>query len=299
MRSIEYGTPSHNDALTVRFGVGEGVFDAVGLDLRVRTVFGGPQIAAALDSGEIPVGSLGSPSGLAAMAAGRRFRIVASGCRQQAHLFLGVSRAIPDYAALRGKRIGVLSIGSCPSWIVHRMLAGNGLDAARDVALVPLLDEYPRIVEFMAEGRIDACLATEPNLAIGEERGVLDTWAAAYEDRYLPRFQWIVRVANTAVLERDADMVERVLRGCRLAAHHAADNADGFARFVARHYRSSETAARRGVTRELPRYQLDGRLDMDGLQHAVDLLHGLGGLPRPMRAADFTDCRFQPEPDAA
>jgi NitT/TauT family transport system substrate-binding protein len=294
MRSIEYGTPSNNDALTVRFGIEQGVFEAVGLDLSVRTVFGGPQIAAALDSGEIPVGSLGSPSGIPAMAAGKQFRIVASGCRQHAHMFLGVGKSIRDYDALRGKRIGVLSIGSCPSWIVQRMLAHHGLDPQRDVTLVPLLSDYPRIIEFMVDGRIDACLATEPNLSIGEDRGVLDTWAAAYEERYLPRFQWIVRVANTRFLERDPEAVASVLHGCRLAAHHAAQNVDDFARFVAKYYGASEIAAGRAVERELPRYQLDCQLDMPGLQNSVDMLHELGGIARAMKAEDFAELRFQP-----
>ena len=293
MRAIEYGTPCGNDALTVRFGIEQGVFDALGLDLSMRTIFGGPEIAAALDSGEVPVGSLGSTSAIPAMAAGKQFRIVASGCRQQAHIFLGVNKSIADYDALRGKRIGVLSIGSCPSWIVQRMLIRHGLDSQRDVILVPLLKDYPRIIEFMADGRIDACLATEPNLSIGEDRGVLNTWAAAYEEPYLPRLQWIVRVANSQFLAREPEVVANVLHGCRLAAHHAAHNVDDFARFVARYYGASEMAARHAVDRELPRYQLDCQLDMPGLQNSVDMLHELGGIARAMKAREFTDLQFQ------
>ncbi|MEM8973375.1 MAG: ABC transporter substrate-binding protein [Pseudomonadota bacterium] len=293
-RSIAYGVPSGNDALTVRFGIEEGVFADEGLDLSIKTVFGGPEIAAAFDEGVAPVGSLGSPSGIPAMAAGKRFRIVASGCRQQAHLYLGVRKTVADYDGLRGKRIGLLSIGSCPSWIVHKILSCHGLDATKDVTLVPLHDQYPRIIELMEEGAIDACLVTEPNLAIGEGRDILNVWAAGYEDAYLPDFQWIVRVANSDFIEREPETVRAVLSGCRKSAHHAAENRDEFIRFVARHYTSSESAVRRAMEREFPRYQLDCTIDMPGLKRSIDMLHELGGIDRPRSPDEFTDLRFQP-----
>ena len=103
-------------------------------------------------------------------------------------MFLGVRKDIGSFEALKGCRIGLLSIGSCPSWIVHKILAHHGLDAARDVELVPLGADYPHIIDFVHDGRIDACLATEPNLSIGEDAGILDIWAAAYDAPYLPHF---------------------------------------------------------------------------------------------------------------
>jgi NitT/TauT family transport system substrate-binding protein len=295
LRKIEYGLPSGNDALTVRLGIEKGIFEAEGLDLSARIIFGGPELAAAYDTGEIPIGGIGSPSGLNAIAAGKRFRVIGSGCRQRAHMFLGVRKGIHGYQELRGKRLGLLSIGSCPSWIVRKILIHNGLDPDEDVILVPLGEEYPRIVEILEEGRIDAFLATEPNLSIGEDRGVLDIWAAAYEAPYLPHFQWIVRVANTDFIEREPDVVAAVLRGCQRAAHYAASHMDEFAAFVAKLYGTNEQAARRAVARELPLYQLDCQLDMPGLQASLDMLHEFGGIERPMQAEDFTDLRFQPD----
>lgn len=293
LRKIEYGVPSGNDALTVRFGIENGIFEAEGLDLRMKVVFGGSEIAAAFDSGEVQIGSLGSPSGIDAIASGKRFRFIASGCRQRAQMFLGVRKGIRDYQELRGKKIGILSFGSCPAWIVRKMLPHHGLDPDEDVTLVPLLDAYPRIIEFMEDGRIDACLATEPNLSIGEEKGFLDILAAAYDEPYLPRFQWIVRVANIDLIERDPDLVAAVLRGCRRAAHHAARHVDEFSHFVAQYYGTSERAAHRAVQRELPLYQLDCQIDIAGLQNSVDLLYENEGLKRPMQAREFTDLRFQ------
>lgn len=295
LRKLEYGLPSGNDALTVRFGIEKGFFEAEGLDLSTRIIFGGPDLAAAYASGDIPIGGIGSPSGLPFMANGAPFKIIGSGCRQKAHMYLGVKDDIEGYKALRGKRIGVLSIGSCPSWIVRRILSQNGLDPDNDVTLVPLQDEYPRIVEILAEGRIDAMLATEPNLSIGIHRNLLDIWAAAYDRPFLPRFQWIVRVANSAFIERDPETVSAVLRGCRNSAHLAVKDRDAFVGFVAAQYGASEAAVGQAMDREMPHYQLDCQVDMVGLQASVDMLVEYGGIDRPRRAEDFTDLRFQPD----
>jgi NitT/TauT family transport system substrate-binding protein len=295
LRKLEYGVPSGNDALTVRLGVEKGIFEAEGIDLSTRIVFGGPELAAAFSSGELAIGSIGSPSGLNAMAAGGNFQIIASGCRQRAHMYLGVRKDIDGYQALRGKRLGLLSIGSCPSWIARRMLAHHGLDPNQDITFVPLGQDYPRIIDLMAEGRFDACLATEPNLSIGEDRGILDIWAAAYEDAYLPDYQWIIRVAHKGFIAEEPELAAAVLRGCRRAAHYAADNRDEFAAFVARQYNTTPAVAGRAMARELAHYQLDCQIDMPGLQCSLDMLHEFGGIARPRRAEEFTDLRFQPQ----
>jgi NitT/TauT family transport system substrate-binding protein len=293
LRTVDFGTPSNNDALSVRFGIREGVFERLGIDLRVRTLFGGPAIAAAFDSGEIGIGSLGSPSGLVPLAAGARFKVVGSGCRQAAHMYLGVRKSVSSYAELKGCRIGVLSIGSCPSWIVHRMLRCHGLDPGKDVQLVALHDRYPRIIELVESGELDACLVTEPNLSIGESRELLDVWAAAYEAPYLPRFQWIVRVANEQLLHRDPELVATVLAGCNASAQLAVEHCEPFVHFVAHYYGVEPSAVQAGMRRELPRYQVNGTLDLDGLELAVDLMHELGGIEQKLVLESFCDLQFQ------
>ena len=293
MRQVTFGTPSNNDALSVRFGINEKVFEQRGIDLEMRTVFGGPALANAFDTGEIGIGSLGSPSGLVPLAAGARFKVIASGCRQRAHMYLGVRKGIDSYAGLKGCRIGVLSIGSCPSWIVHRMLTHHGLDANTDVEMVPLHERYPRIIELMAAGDLDACLVTEPNLAIGEAKGILDIWAAAYERPYLPDFQWIVRVANDELLRREPQLVGTVLDGCNASAKLALQERSAFVAFVAAYYNTTEEAVDAAMLRELPHYQVDGALDLAGLETAVQVMFDLGGIDRLLPVDSFCDMRFQ------
>jgi len=303
LRAVQYGAPTDKCAVTVRLGIEKGIFEAEGLDLSVRVIFGGPEIAAAYDRGEIEIGEFGSPPAINAIAAGKKFKIVGSGCRKRAHLYLcarkGIDgyaglKGIDGYAGLKGKRIGVLGIGSCSDWVTRKIVASEGLDPDRDITIVPLLEDYPRVIDFVAEGKIDACMTTEPNVAIGEERGVLEFWAAGFDDRYLPNYQWIVRVARDETIERDPEFVRAVLRGCRNAAHYAASHVDEWVELSARQFGASEAAARRAVERELPHFELDCQIDMPGLQSAADLQYTLGGIENPIRAEDLVDLRFQP-----
>ncbi len=299
LRTVQYGAPTDKCAVTVRLGIEKGIFEEEGLDLEVRVIFGGPEIAAAYDSGELEIGEFSSPPAINALASGHRFKIIGSGCRQRAHLYFCVAKGIDGYDALKGKRVGVLGIGSCSDWITRKVVSHHGLDPDKDIEIVPLLGDYPRVVDLVADGTLDACMITEPNVAVGEERGVLDFWAAGYEDAYLPDYQWIVRVARDELIDRDPDFVRAVLRGCRKSAHYAAAHTDEWIALAARLYGASEQAARRAVERELPNFELDCRLDMAGLQAAADLQHKLGGIENPVRAEDLVDLRFVPDDQIA
>lgn len=59
-------------------------------------------------------------------------------------------------------------MSASPDWVARKILMRHGLEPDTDVTFVPLLDRYPRIIEDMAEGGIDACMVMEPHLSIGE-----------------------------------------------------------------------------------------------------------------------------------
>ncbi len=294
LRKIEYGVPTEESGVTVRLGIEQGIFAEEGLDVSMKTVFGGPQIAAAFDSGELLIGEMGSPPAINAIAAGMRFRIIASGCRQQAQMYLCVRSDIEDYEGLRGTRLGLLGLGSCPDWIARQILASHGLDAEKDLTIVPLLKDHGKIVAMIEDGRLDAALCAEPIASIGEERGIMKVWAAGYDHPAMRHFQWLVRVARSDLIEQEPDLIAAVLRGCRRAAHYAADNQDQLVDLMIRHHGADEASARRALARDMPRYELDCRLDMAGLQKAVEMQLDLGGIEREIAAESLVDPRFQP-----
>lgn len=296
MRVLHYGVPTDKCAATVRLGITKGFFQEEGIDLDVRVIFGGPPLAAAYDSGELEFGEIGSPPGTMFMSRGYDFKVVGGAPRRKAHMYLCVGKRIADWEGLRGKRLGLLSRGSCPEWFMRAMLVQRGLDAENHVEYVGLNDEYARVVDVFREGRIDAFLAVEPAPSVAEVAGLVDVWGAVYEEPSLPQYQWIIHVAKPRFIEREPALLAAVLRACRRSAHYAARNVDEWADFGARHYGISRVAMQRAIERELPHLHLDGQVDLAGLDEMIKLQQRLGAVTRELRAAEICDLRFVPDP---
>ena len=90
-------------------GIEKGFFREQGIELDLRVVLGGPEIAAELDAGRLRVGELGTPPGLTAIAKGARFKVVGSGVRRGAVQYFVARPALSAWRDLDGARLGVLS----------------------------------------------------------------------------------------------------------------------------------------------------------------------------------------------
>ena len=295
MREVVYGMPTDKSAPTVEFGVARGFFAEEGIRLTTKPLYGGPAIAQALNDGSLDFGHLGTPPAIVAHGENARFRLVASGVKKKPHLYLGVRPDWRGFEQLRGAKLALLSLGSCDEWIARRMLSLNGLDPDRDVTFVPIGEEYDRIGELFAARRIDAALAIEPNMTLGEAAGVLKIWAAAYDERYLPVFQWTVLAASDRLINDDPQLLRALLRAYVRASRAARDDADEFGRFLAERFRLPLRVAQTSIAREMSHYELDGRIDLPGLAKAIEVQASLRALPRRVSAEDLTDLRFLPQ----
>jgi ABC-type nitrate/sulfonate/bicarbonate transport system substrate-binding protein len=122
----------------------KGFFRENAIDLNLRVVFGGPEIAAELDAGRLLMGELGTPPGLTAMANGARFRIIGSGVRRGLVLYFVARKQFSAFAELKRAQLGCLSKGSCSDWYMPRLLRHQGLDPDADVTIAALGQHYRR-----------------------------------------------------------------------------------------------------------------------------------------------------------
>ena len=79
-QSIRYGVPTDRCGLQLRLGIEKGFFRERGIDLSLRVVFGGPEIAAEFSSGRLKIGELGTPPALTALDKGAQLRSSAAAC---------------------------------------------------------------------------------------------------------------------------------------------------------------------------------------------------------------------------
>jgi NitT/TauT family transport system substrate-binding protein len=295
MIALEYGIPTDKEAVQLRLGIAKGFFRDEGIDLSIRVVFGGPEIARALDSGALKFGELGSPPATTAISRGALFRIIASGVRRRAVQYFVAAPSVHDWRDLEGHTVAALSIGSCSYWFMRDVLQQHGLNPDKDVKVIGLNHRYPHVVDLFANGELAGAVLSEPNVSIGEGAGVFRVMRALTEPAFCPGMQWGVVVASPDTLLGDPELVRAVLRGCRRSYRHAADNRDEWIAFGAEHFGISRETMARSIARELEGLHFDGEVDLAGLQQAIDLQRRLGAIKHSLRARDIVDSRFVTE----
>lgn len=296
---LEYGIPTDKIGTEVRFGIEKGFFRDEGIDLSVRVVFGGPEIAAMYDSGDLKVGEIGSPPATTAIANGARFRIVGSGVRRRALQYLVVDSTVGSWDDLKGKSIGVLSKGSCSYWFARLLLQNNGIDPDADVEVIGLGSRYANVVELFESGDLHAAVISELNVSIGEYRNAFRIMKALTEPEFCPTMQWMVMVANCDFIDQETALLRAVLRSTHRSNRYSAEHPDEFAEFGAKFYGVDTSTILRSIERERDDVHYDCTIDMPGLDLAIDLQRRLGAITSAVRAGDMTDLRHLSETQTA
>ena len=289
---LEYGIPTDKESPLLRLGIERGFFRDEGLDLTLKTVFGGPEIARAYDSGELKIGEIGSPPAITAIARGSRFRIVASNAKRRAVQYFVAAPAVRDWGDLKGKSAAALSIGSCSYWFMREVLQSHGLDPDTDVNIVGLGPRYPQVVDLFRSGELSGAVLSEPNVSIGEGAGAFRVMQALTDAAYCPDMQWGLVVAGPDTMAREPELIRAVLRASRKSYRYAADNPDEWVAFGAKHFGITRETMQRSIDREIAGLHFDGEIDLRGLQQAIDLQVRLGAIDKPLRAEDIVDLRF-------
>jgi NitT/TauT family transport system substrate-binding protein len=297
-RRFTYGSVTNHSAILARFGVARGVFAGAGIDLTVKTVFGGPEMAAAVERGEVDVGEVGTPPGLTAIGAGRHIRIVGSALDRGLAIFLVARPEIAAWADFKGKTVAALSKGSCGYWYLRDILAAHHLDPDRDVAFRHLGAEYDRQLELLATGEIAAMLAGEPFVALGEAQGIVRSWGEPRQLADVPEIQWSIQIAGEDFIAREPDLLRDVLALVREVGRYVLDHPDEWREFYKGLFKVDDTIARRAIGHEWRFFHFDGQIDIPGLERALALQHRVGATPRLLTLDEVLDLRFQPAASA-
>ncbi|BAS27210.1 ABC transporter substrate-binding protein [Limnochorda pilosa] len=175
---VRLGTLKLIGGAPIYVALDKGFFEAEGLRVDVQWFAAAAPIATAVASGDIDVGATGITAALYnAVAAGSKIWLVADrgsehpGYRLNA---LVTSRAryeggLRQVADLRGKRVGITTLGSTYHYQIAQILATAGL-GLRDVELVPLRS-MSIMIDAVKEGTVDAAILSPPWGANAEEEG--------------------------------------------------------------------------------------------------------------------------------
>ena len=209
-------------------------------------------------------------------------RIIGSSVIQQLDHYLAARPDIASVDGLAGRRIGILSAGSCDDYFIRKMLTAHDIDPERDaVELMPLGEDYGKL-DLFVDGRVDAAFVVEPQLARGEHEGHLVRVIDRVAD-YYPRYQWGIILASDVWLQNQADLLARLMHGFRRACRSIKDRPGQTTRLGSRIFGVTLEVFDHALQRDLSRWETDARLDMAGLESALKVQETMGLL-----ASDFS-----------
>ncbi len=274
MEKVIWGAPSFwIERFPLYWGIHKGFFKQQGIDLDIWYSYGGPELARAVIEGRVHIGEMGLPPFVTAYRQGLKARIIGSSVIQQLDHYVAARPKIDTMASLAGCRIGILSAGSCDDYFIRRMLAADGIDPERDVELVPLGEAYGRL-ELFAEDRVDAAFVVEPQLSRGEGEGLLKVIGRVAD--YYPHYQWGIILASDAWLHGKNDLLRRLMQGFRSACRSIRENPDQTLDLGGKVFGMAPEVFGCALSRDLPRWEVDALLDMEGLQSALSVQAAMG-----------------------
>jgi len=271
---VTWGTPSFwIERFPLFFGREIGLFQKQGVYPEIRIFHGGPELLKAVRDGDVHIGEIGLPPFIKAFSEGLPARIIGSTFIQQLDHYIAALPDISSLAELRGKRIGILSHGSCDEYFLHRILNTEMIDPQEDVEIVPLGDAYGDLKCFLS-GRIDAGFLVEPMLSQGESNGLLRVVARVGD--YFPRYQWGGIFATEAFIKNKRDLLESLLNGYRESVRRIREDTKSAAAYGSLLFKVEKKVFHKALERNFANWEMDARIDMPGLENCLKIQKDLG-----------------------
>ena len=195
---------------------------------------------------------------------------------------------------LRGKKIGVLAIGTGADATTRLMLKKSGLDPVKDVTIVEI--PAPAMEEALRSRKIDAGffapIFAYKAMAAGGVKKVFDSFQA-----WGTPYAFSFAVARNDYLKQSPDAVRAFLEDyVALSSYlYKPENRDTVLDLVAAQFKAPRPVlAQFYLTRKDVFRRVDARIAPEDLQHALTRLYELGFLDKDLKVAPYIDTSYLP-----
>jgi NitT/TauT family transport system substrate-binding protein len=272
-------------------GIDAGIFAKEGLDIAVSSFRGDAQLQQGLAAGSLDIG-LGSGPGLGFRVKGAPVIGVAAmyGAPSNLALLVPAKSPLRTVADLKGKRIGVTTIGSLTDWLVRELSRQQGW-GSDGIAIVPLGQMQARLAA-MDRGELDGTVQEAANGYQLEEQG---------KTRNLLLFGSIVKDFYTHVIYATDDMIatrpellRRFLRGWFRTIAFMRANKDFTVQSEAKTLAISPGVVAKVYDAQMPSFSADGAWNPKAIEVIRYSLRELGILANVPDAKDLYNDKFVP-----
>jgi len=194
---------------------------------------------------------------------------------------------IRSVESLKGKKVGVSSLGSGPDSLLREILKKNGLDGGRDVVIMPVGSGTGRFFALQA-GSVDAAMLSVPANLMAQEAGFREL--VSFIDQEWIELQGTINVTDQ-LLASDPTLVEKFIRATLKGFIHFRDLRSQTITLLARFLRIKEDAAAKIYDLMRPSLTQEGVVNeetqLKSLEHVIDRA-GLKAAPRLDKIFDYS-----------
>jgi NitT/TauT family transport system substrate-binding protein len=188
---------------------------------------------------------------------------------------------------LKGKKVGVSSLGSGPDSLLREVLKKHGLDGGRDVVILPVGSGTARFFALQA-GTVDAAMLSIPANLMAQDAGFREL--VSFIDQEWIELQGTINVTDQ-LLASDPTLVEKFIRATLKGFIHFRDLRSQTIGILIRFLRIKEDAAAKIYELMRPSLTQDGivseEIQRKSLEHVIDRV-GLKEPPRLDKIFDYS-----------
>src|SRR5712691_3500064 len=272
-------------------GVDAKIFAQEGLDIAVSSFRGDAQLQQALAAGSLDIG-LGSGPGLGFRVKGAPMIGVAAmyGAPRNLALLVPVKSPIRSVADLKGKRIGVTTVGSLTDWLVRELSRQQGW-GSDGIVIAPLGQMQARLAA-MDRGELDGAVLEAANGYELEEAGRTRTLILLGD--IVKQFYTHVIFAADEMVDKRPELLQRFLRSWFKTIAFMKANREFTVKSEQRTLDVRQSVVEKIYDAQMAGFSLDGAWDPEAIDVIRSSLKELGILPAiPEAKALYTD-RFVP-----
>jgi len=194
---------------------------------------------------------------------------------------------IRSVESLKGKKVGVSSLGSGPDSLLREILKKHGLEGGRDVAIMAVGSGTARFFALQA-GSVDAAMLSIPANLMAQDAGFRGL--VSFTEQEWIELQGTVNVTDQ-LLASDPGLVEKFIRATLKGFIHFRDQRTGTIEILTRFLRTKEDAAAKIYDLMRPSLTANGtvseEIQRQSLEHVVDRA-GLKEPPRLEKIFDYS-----------
>ena len=188
---------------------------------------------------------------------------------------------------LKGKKVGVSSLGSGPDSLLREILKKHGLDGGRDVVILPVGSGTARFFALQA-GTVDAAMLSIPANLMAQDAGFREL--VSFIDQEWIELQGTINVTDQ-LLASEPTLVEKFIRAWLKGFIHFRDLRSQTIGILIRFLRVKEDAAAKIYELMRPSLTQDGivseEIQRKSLEHVIDRV-GLKEPPRLDKIFDYS-----------